>query len=136
MLGVMRGAVKVGAVFGRLRRHVHVGVVDTDSTPDVQIITPLVDFFSKRRSCKSHIPFSSLDVNCRKDYVENGGGVVICIFAAEEVARQFGLAIAACDRQAMHESVRNRVLGRNKMLNMAANIGDVTLAAGMLWRLW
>ncbi len=44
MFGVMRGAVNVGAVFGRLRRLVHSGVVDTDSTPDVQIITPLVDF--------------------------------------------------------------------------------------------
>ncbi len=88
MLGVMRGAVNVGAVFGRLRRQVHSGVVDTDSTPDVQIITPLVDFFSKRRSCKSHIPSSSLNVNCRKDfygraanyYVENGGGAETYIF--------------------------------------------------------
>ena len=44
MLGVMRGAVKFGAVLGRLRRQVHSSVVDTDSAPDVQIITPLVDF--------------------------------------------------------------------------------------------
>jgi len=32
------------------RREVHSGVVDTDSMPDVQIITPLDDFFSKHRS--------------------------------------------------------------------------------------
>ena len=51
------------------------------------------------------------------------------IFVAEQVARQFGLAIATCDRQEVQQSVRNRVLGRNKMLNMAANIGDVTLSA-------
>ena len=44
MLGVMRGAVNVGPVFGRLRRKVHFSDVDTDSTPDVQIIKPLNDF--------------------------------------------------------------------------------------------
>ena len=45
MLGVMRGAVNGGADFSRLRREVHSGVVDTDSTPDVQIITPRVVVF-------------------------------------------------------------------------------------------
>ena len=68
MIGVMRGAVHGGAIFNRLRREVHSGVVDTDSTPDVQIIQPLDVFFSKHRNCKSHIPFSSLDVSCRKDF--------------------------------------------------------------------
>jgi hypothetical protein len=37
----MRGAVNVGAVFSRLHREVHSGVVHTESTPDVQIITSL-----------------------------------------------------------------------------------------------
>ena len=41
MLGVMRGAVIVGPVFGRLRREVHFGVVDTDSITEVQTITHL-----------------------------------------------------------------------------------------------
>ena len=41
MLGVMRGAVNVGAVFGRLRREMHSGVVHTDSSTDVRITTPL-----------------------------------------------------------------------------------------------
>ena len=40
MLGVTRDAVNVGAGLGRLRREVHSDVVDTDSTPDVQIYTP------------------------------------------------------------------------------------------------
>jgi len=83
MLGVMRGAVNVGAGFCRLRRQVHSGVDDADSTPDVHIITPLNMCFSKHRSFKSHIPFSSLDVSRRKDFygrvakyhLENGGGV-------------------------------------------------------------
>ena len=44
MLGVMRGAVNVVAALSRLRRKVHSGVVDFDSTPDVKIITPRVDF--------------------------------------------------------------------------------------------
>jgi hypothetical protein len=44
MLGVTRGAVNVGAGLGRVRREVHSGVVDTDSTPDVHIITPLEEF--------------------------------------------------------------------------------------------
>ncbi len=44
MLGVMRGAVNVGQVFDRLRREVHFGVVDTDSTTEVRIITPLDNF--------------------------------------------------------------------------------------------
>ncbi len=45
MLGVTVGVVNVGVGLGRLRREVHSGVVDTDSTPDVQIITPLEFFF-------------------------------------------------------------------------------------------
>ena len=82
----------------------HSGVVDTDSTPDVQIVKPLDDFFSKHRNCKSHIPFSSLDVSYRKDfygravhyYIENEGGVTTYIFYAEQVepcVRQFGSAV-------------------------------------------
>jgi hypothetical protein len=62
----MRGAVNFVAVFGRLRRQVHSGVVDVDSTPGMQIITPLDIFFSKHRSFNSHIPFFSLDASCRK----------------------------------------------------------------------
>jgi len=50
MIGVMRGAVNGGAVFSRLRREVHSGVVDTDSTPDMQIIKPLYVFVSKHRN--------------------------------------------------------------------------------------
>ena len=87
MLGVMRGAVNGGAGVGRLRRQVHFGVVDTDSTTEVYINTPPDDFFSKQRSCKSHIPFSSLHVRCRKDfygkaahyYIGNEGGVTTYI---------------------------------------------------------
>ncbi len=45
MLGVMRGAVNVGAGFGRVRRQVQSGVDNTESTPDVQIVTPLEVFF-------------------------------------------------------------------------------------------
>ena len=84
----MTSAVNGGAGFGRLRRQVHFGVVDTDSTTEVQIFTPPNDFFSKQRSYKSHISFSSLDVSCRKDfygrdahyYIENEGGVTTFFF--------------------------------------------------------
>ncbi len=80
---------------------VHFGVVDTDSTTEVQIITPPDNFFSKQRSCKSRIPFSSLDVSCRKVfygrvahfYIENEGGVTTYLFFAAQVepyVRQFG----------------------------------------------
>ena len=104
MLGVMRDAVNVEGVFGRLRRQEHSGVVDTDTTPHVQIVTPPDDVFSKQRSCKSHIPFFSLDVSYRKDfygrdahyYIENESGVTTYIFSAEQVepyVRRFGLAV-------------------------------------------
>jgi hypothetical protein len=43
----MRGAVNGGAGFVRLRRQVYSGVFDTDSTTEVQIITPPDDFFIK-----------------------------------------------------------------------------------------
>ena len=103
MLGIMRGAVNIGAVFSRLRRKVHSGVVDTDSTPDVKIITPRADLFSKHRSCKSHIPLFRLDVSNREDffdmaaqyYIENEGGVT-AFFSAEQVepyVRHFGSVV-------------------------------------------
>ena len=66
----MSGAVNVGAAFERVRRQVHSGVVNTDSTPDILIITPLDDFFCKHRGCKSRIPFSSLPTSCREDFYD------------------------------------------------------------------
>ena len=106
----MWGAVNVGTDFGRLRREVHFGVVDTGSTTEVQIVTPLEHFVSKHRNVKAHIPFSTLNPSCRKDFygkaaeydIEHGGGIVTHILSAEQVARQFVLAIAPCDRQAVH----------------------------------
>ncbi len=65
MLGVSRGAVNVGASLGRLRREVHSRIVDTDSTPDVQIITPLEEFLSKHRVIKALILFSTLNSSYR-----------------------------------------------------------------------
>ena len=41
MIGVIKDAINAGAVFGRLRRHVHSVVDDTYSALDVRIITPL-----------------------------------------------------------------------------------------------
>ena len=110
MLGVMRGAVNARAVLGRMRREVHSCVVDTDSTTEVQTISPLEQFLCKHRNVKAHIPFSTLNPSCPKDFygmaaeysIEHGGGVVTYIFAADQVPRQFALAIAALDRQAMH----------------------------------
>jgi hypothetical protein len=66
----MSGAVNVGAAFERVRRQVHSGVVNTESTPDILIITPFDDFFSKHRGCKSRIPFSSLATSCREDFYD------------------------------------------------------------------
>ena len=57
MLGVTRGAVNVGASLCRLRREVHLSVVDTVSTPDVQIITPLEEILSKHRVIKALVLF-------------------------------------------------------------------------------
>ena len=84
MLGFMRGDVNVGPDFNRMRREVNFGVVDTDSTTEVQIITPLKDFVSKHRNVKAHIPFSTLNPSCRKDfygrageyYIDHGGSRV------------------------------------------------------------
>jgi YHS domain-containing protein len=83
--------------FCRLRREVHFGVVDTDSTTEVHTITPLEHFVSKHRNAKAHIPFFALIPSCRKDlsgraaeyYIEHGGGTVTYIFSAEQVAQQF-----------------------------------------------
>ena len=114
MLEVTGGVVNVGVGLGRLRREVHSGVVDTDSTPDVQIITPLEDFLGKHRVIKALILFSTLISIYRKKFygraakyhLENGGGVVTYIFSIEQVARQFGLSYAACDRRAVHRLIR------------------------------
>jgi hypothetical protein len=128
----MRGAVNGGAGFGRLRRHVYSDVDNAESSPDVRIVSPLDDFLSRHRTCKAIIPFSALHVSRRKDfygkaanyYIEFGGGIVTYTFAAEEIARQFRLAIAACDRATVHQSVRNRVLGKQERLNVMANLDD------------
>jgi hypothetical protein len=85
----MSGAVNVGAVFERVRRQVHSGVVNTESTPDTLIITPLGDFFSKHRGFKSRIPFSSLPTSCREDFYDKAaeyfidkGGETLSYFSA------------------------------------------------------
>ena len=65
MLAATRGVVNVGAGVGRLRREVHPRFVDTDSTPDVQIITPLTYFLSKYRIINALILFSTLNPSYR-----------------------------------------------------------------------
>ncbi len=65
MLEFSGGAVNVGAGLGRLRREVHSSVVDTDSTPDVMIISPLEHFLSKHRAVKAIILFSTLNPRYR-----------------------------------------------------------------------
>ncbi len=94
------------------------GVVDTDSTPDVHIITPPDILLSKQRSFKSSIPLSSLDESYRKDfygrtthyYIKNEGGVTTYIFNAEQVepyVRQFGsVVVTASDNIASFSSKR------------------------------
>jgi hypothetical protein len=47
---------------------VHFGVVDTDSTTEVQTITLLEHCVSKHRNVKAHIPVSTLHPCCRKDF--------------------------------------------------------------------
>ncbi len=98
----------------------------------MQIVSPLDDFLCRHRSCKSLIPFSHLHVSCRKNfygkaanyYMEFRGGIVTYIFAAEEVARQFRITIATCERSAVHHSVRNRVLAKQDRLIVMANLDD------------
>ena len=133
MLEVMGDAVNFEAALGRQSQEVHSGVDNTDLLPDVQDVTPLDDFLSRHRYCKALIPFSDMPVSCRKDfynraacyYIENGGGTVTFIFAAEEIARWFRIAIATCDRAKVHQSVRNRVLDKTKIMSIA----DVTVVA-------
>jgi len=111
---------------------VYSGVNNAELSPDVQIVSPLDDFLSRHRVCKALIPFSDLHAIYRKYfygraanyYIEFGGGIVTYIFAAEEIARQFRLAIVACDRPAVHQSVRNRVLGKQERLNVMVILVD------------
>jgi len=63
----MRGAENVGTGFSRLRREVHSGVVNTDSTPDVHSITPLDDFFSKHFSV---ISLPDCSANCSRTIIQ------------------------------------------------------------------
>jgi hypothetical protein len=53
-----------------MRREVHSGVVDTDSTTEVQTITPLEHLLSKSRNVKAHILFSTSNPSCRKDFYD------------------------------------------------------------------
>ena len=78
-----------------------------------------------------------MDASCRKDfynrageyYLESVGGTVTHMFAAEEVGRQYGIVIAACDRHTVQQSVRNRVLANKKMADLIGNTGEVALVA-------
>ncbi len=77
MLKDTRGVVNVGAGLGRLRREVHSGVVDTDSTPDVHIVTTLEQFLSKHRAVKALDPFSTLNPSCRKYFYDRAADCYI-----------------------------------------------------------
>ncbi len=85
----MSGAVNVGAIFERVRRQMHSGVVNTKATPDILSITPFDDFSSKHRGCKSRIPFSSQATSCREDFYDKAaeyfidkGGETLSYFSA------------------------------------------------------
>ena len=106
----MSGAVNVEAVVGRVRREVYPPVDNTDFSTDVQLIKPLDDFFSRRRACKALVLFSDLPPRCCKDFYDravyyfivNKGANITHFVAAENVARQFGMSIANCDRRTLH----------------------------------
>ncbi len=78
-----------------------------------------------------------LPPSCRKAFndkdveyfIDNQGAAITHFFGAENVARQFGLVIANCDRRTMHLSVRNCMLGKEKTMSLLGDNGDVTLAA-------
>ena len=59
----MSGAVIVWVAFGRMRRQVRSGVVDTDAAPDIHNITPLDVLFNKYRAGKSFILLYPLPIN-------------------------------------------------------------------------
>jgi len=133
----MSGSVNIEAGVCRVRREVHPAFDNTDFSTDVQLIKPLDDIFSRRRACKALIPFSDLPSSRRKDFYDKVADYFIDIqvadithfVASENVARQFGLVIANCDRRTVHLTVRNRVMGKEKMLSLLGDTGDVTLAA-------
>ena len=115
----------------------HPPVDNTDFSTDVHLIKHLDVFFSRRRACKDLIPFSVLPSSCRKDFYDRVADYIIDVqvadithfVASENVARQFGLVIANCDRRTLHQSVRNRVMGTKNMLRLVGDTGDVTLVA-------
>ena len=51
------------------------------------------------------------------------------MFLAQEVARQYGIVIASCDRHTVQQSIRNRVLANKKMADLIGNTGEVALGA-------
>ena len=118
----MSGAVNVEADVCCVRREVHPPVDKTDFSTDVQLTKPLNDFFSRRCTSKALISFSDLPSSRRKDLYNRVADYFIDIQVvdithfvdAENVARQFGLVIANCDRRTVHHSVRNRVMGKQE----------------------
>ena len=63
---------------------------------------------------------------------KKGGESLAYFTAAESVARAFGLVIADCDRSTVHQSVRNRVIGKKKLTEIVASTGDITIVASPL----
>ena len=119
------------------RRHEYVSRIKNPIGGHYLYITPLDILFSRHRICKSHIPFSSLPTNCRKDFCDKAAKYNIDkgvkhprkISTSESVARQFGLAIASCNYFTVHRSVSNRVIGKKQMSNILSDIRDVTTVA-------
>ena len=101
-LGFKSGAVNVWVAFGRMRRHVRSCVVDTDSAPDIQNITPLDIFFRKHRTGKSLISLSTLPINYLQFflrevvyyYMNNVAETLAYCMPDSQVAWQLGVAIA------------------------------------------
>ena len=71
----MSGADLVESALGAERREVPRVVENRHSTPDVQIITPLDLFYSKRRTCKALIPFGDIHISCRKDLYDRAADI-------------------------------------------------------------
>ena len=68
----MIGADLVEDAIDTQRREVPLSVENRHSTPDVTIITPLDSFSSKRRTCKSLIPFADINISCKKFIYKTG----------------------------------------------------------------
>ncbi len=122
MIANMSGDDTVSSVSRRSRRTGMLRVENDTQSADVEIISPLDQLAQRLRASRNAHPFASIGLKCRSELYGKAADVWLqsntvgftYLMAAHQVAHQYNITIAACDRPKIKVAICKRVQAKKQ----------------------